>query len=39
MPDMLQFFTQVQQEDFDLCEGVQRNLIAGIYNKGEREFR
>ena len=32
----MQFFTQVQQEDFDLCEGVQRNLITGIYNKGER---
>ncbi|KAI5116935.1 hypothetical protein M0805_001493 [Coniferiporia weirii] len=28
------FFTQVQQEDFDLCEGVQRSMNAGIYGSG-----
>ncbi|KAL5526169.1 hypothetical protein ACEPAG_7507 [Sanghuangporus baumii] len=28
------FFTQVQQEDFDLCEKTQRGLSSGIYNKG-----
>ena len=33
----IQFFTQVQQEDFDLCEGTQRGLTAGIYNRGIRK--
>ncbi|EJD06366.1 Rieske [2Fe-2S] domain protein [Fomitiporia mediterranea MF3/22] len=28
------FYTQVQQEDFDLCENAQRGLNAGIYHKG-----
>ncbi|THH05921.1 hypothetical protein EW145_g4449 [Phellinidium pouzarii] len=29
-----EFFTQVQKEDFDLCEGVQRGLNAGVYSTG-----
>ena len=33
-----QFFTQVQMEDYDLCEKTQRNLNAGIYETGICEF-
>ncbi|KLO05502.1 Rieske [2Fe-2S] domain protein [Schizopora paradoxa] len=28
------FFTQVQQEDFDLCEATQKGLNANIYQRG-----
>lgn len=29
------FYTQVLEEDKDLCEGAQRNLSAGVYVTGE----
>ena len=28
------FVRQVAREDFDLCEGAQRNLEAGVYAEG-----
>ena len=31
-----QFFTEVQQEDFELCEKTQVNLNAGVYSTGTR---
>jgi phenylpropionate dioxygenase-like ring-hydroxylating dioxygenase large terminal subunit len=31
---MLDFYQKVVEEDFELCEGVQRNIARGIYERG-----
>ena len=38
MQERREFFTQVQEEDFYLCEKTQVNLNTGIYSQGVRKY-